>query len=632
MKKILLGSFLLAAGIANAQSYGEQMAATVMKTWKDSVTAEEKEKLKWNYDQGVILQGIEGLWYKTSNPRYFQYIQNCMDNMIDDAGNIRTYKQEDYNIDNILCGRALLTLYKVTEKPKYYKAALNLRKQLQTHPRTKAGGFWHKKRYPYQMWLDGLYMGEPFYTEWAATFNEDTAFNDIAKQFILMERFSRDAKTGLMYHGYDESREQKWADKTTGLSPNFWARAMGWYGIALVDVLEDFPDAHPKKDSLVQILNRFAAAVQKVQDSKTGLWWDILNYPNREKNYLEASASSMFVYALAKGARLGYLPASYATTAKKGYDGIIKNFIATENGMTVLKGTVSVSGLGGDPGKYRDGSYEYYMSEKVITNDPKGIGAFLQASNEIELLPTLGYGKGKTVLLDNYFNNEYKKDITGATIPFHYIWSEMDNNGFSLLKYLFNSYGVKTATLHEAPTAATLAQASIYLVVDPDSKKETANPNYIQQKDIDVLYKWVSNGGVLVLMANDSTNVEFKHFNQLTQKFGIRLSDSSRNMVKGNNYETGAVHIPANHSIFKTVSKVYLKEICLLGLTPPAKAAVTEDGDAIMATAKVGKGTVFLVSDPWLYNEYTDGRKIPAEYQNAGAARDLIQWLIKQSK
>jgi unsaturated rhamnogalacturonyl hydrolase len=552
-----------------------------------------------------------------------------MDFFVDNNGNIQTYKLEDYNIDNVLCGRVLLTLYGVTGKEKYFKAASALRKQLKQQPRLNDGGFWHKQRYPYQMWLDGLYMGEPFYAEWAAAFKEDTAFNDIAKQFILMEKHARDTKTGLMYHGYDESRKEAWANKTTGLSQNFWARAMGWYGMGLVDALEYFPENHPQRKELILILNRFATAIAKVQDAKSGLWWDVLNFPNRKGNYPEASASSMFVYALTKGVRLGYLPASYLPIAKKGYAGIIKNFITNDNGQTNLQGTVSVSGLGGSP--YRDGSYEYYISEKVIANDAKGVGAFILASNEIELLPTLSIGKGKTVLLDSYFNNEFKKDAAGIMQSFHYKWEEQDNGGFSFWGYLFNSYGVKTETLYTAPTADNLKKSDIYIIVDPDNEKETERPNFIQPKDIDAIYNWVKDGGVLVMMANDSANVELPHFNQLAQRFGIHWSDSSRNMVKNNQYETGAIYIPKNNPIFPSVNKIFLKEICLLNLQPPAKASVSQDRDAIVAVAKIGKGTVFAVGDPWLYNEYVDGRKLPAEYQNALAARDLIKWLIKQS-
>ena len=411
----------------------------------------------------------------------------------------------------------MLLLYNVTGKEKYGKAVQTLRKQLQDQPRTKEGGFWHKKVYPNQMWLDGLYMGEPFYAEYAATFHEDTSFNDIARQFMLMEKRSRDAKTGLLYHGYDESRQQKWADKATGVSPNFWARAMGWYGMGLVDVLEKFPANHPQKKELISILNRFTDAVVKVQDKKTGLWWDILNMPGKEKNYPEASASSMFVYALAKGVRLGYLPASYLSSAKKGYDGITKNFIKVEDGQTNLYGTVSVSGLGGNP--YRDGSYDYYMSEKVVMNDPKGVGAFLLAANEMEMLQTLDRGRGKTVLLDYYFNHETRMDA-GKAVRFHYIWEEDDNNGYSIFGNIFNRYGVQTKSLETAPTANNLKGADMYIIVDPDTTSENKTPNYVQPKDVDAIYNWVKEGGVLLLFANDSPNVEFSHFNRLAARFG----------------------------------------------------------------------------------------------------------------
>jgi unsaturated rhamnogalacturonyl hydrolase len=277
---------------------------------------------------------------------------------------------------------------------KYHKAATLLREQLQKQPRVPEGGFWHKNRYPNQMWLDGLYMGEPFYAEYAATFHEDTAFNDIAKQFILMEEKARDTKTGLLYHGWDQSKKERWANPETGLSPNFWGRAMGWYGMALVDVLDYFPEQHPKRAELLAILNRFAAAIVKYQDKNSGLWYQVLDKSTDNGNYPEASASCMFVYAMAKAVRQGYLKPSYLPAIQKGYNGIIEKFIETDaNGQVNLNGTVSVSGLGGKP--YRDGSYEYYLSEKVITNDAKGVGAFILASVEVERLTDLNNRKTK---------------------------------------------------------------------------------------------------------------------------------------------------------------------------------------------------------------------------------------------
>jgi unsaturated rhamnogalacturonyl hydrolase len=375
---LLLAIFSIAP--AQTRSLSEQAAATAMTVlWRDSAGYPSK----WTYDHGLVLKGIERVYAATNDKQYLDFIQRNIDHFVSDDGSIRTYKLDDYNIDNILPGRNLLFLYKTTGNEKYRKAATLLREQLKTHPRTSEGGFWHKKIYPTQMWLDGLYMGEPFYAEYAATFNEPAAFDDIAKQFILMERHASDNKTGLLYHGWDESKQQRWANRATGRSPNFWGRAMGWYAMALVDTLDYYPQKHPQRAELLAILNRVARAVAKYQDARSGLWYQVLDKGDAKGNYLESSAACMFVYALAKGARNGYLPASYMKTANDGYRGIQKEFIKYDaSGQFNLAGTVSVAGLGGNP--YRDGSYEYYLSEKVVTNDPKGIGAFLLAATEME--------------------------------------------------------------------------------------------------------------------------------------------------------------------------------------------------------------------------------------------------------
>ena len=607
------------------------MATTVMAVWKDSFALDGKPA-KWTYDMGVILKGFEGIWLNTGDAKYFNYIQQQMDFFVKDDGSIKTYKQDEFNIDNVNNGKLLLLLYRVTLKEKYLKAATLLREQLRHHPRTNEGGFWHKKIYPYQMWLDGLYMGSPFYTEYAMLSHDDTAFNDIANQFIFAEKHTRDPKTGLLYHAWDESKQMKWADPVTGHSPLVWARAMGWYATALVDVLENFPEDHPKRQALVDILNRLVNAVEKYQDKSTGLWYDILNYngPKKEKNYLEASASCQFVYAIAKGVRKGWIPATKITIAQKGYAGITKKFLNTDNRQLNLTGTVKVSGLGGNP--YRDGSFDYYMSEPVITNDPKGIGAFLLASNEMEMLPTLATGKGKTAVMDNYFNAETKKDAFGNTIIFHYKWWEKDNGGYSTMSHVLNKYGVKTTLLSEAPTAENLKHASIYFLIDPDWPKENKNPHYIEQKDIDALVDYVKNGGVLVMMANDSNNVEFTHYNELAHKFGIHWNENMKHDVIDNQYEQGGLPIAADNPIFKTAKKVFIKQICSQYVSKPAITVYRDsNNDALMSMSKLGKGIVFAVGDPWFYNEYLDGRKIPMEYENYKAANDFVKWLIKQA-
>jgi unsaturated rhamnogalacturonyl hydrolase len=612
------------------------LAATAEDIWKDSAAGGggDIKPARWTYEEGVLWLGLMQLWYSTGDARYVNYVRHQVDRLVDKEGNILTYRPDDYSLDNILCGRLLLSLYEVTLQEKYYKAAMRLRQQLKDQPRTAEGSFWHKKKYTQQVWLDGIYMALPFDAQYASMFHEDSVFDDITRQFAAIERHVRDSKTGLLYHGWDQSGKEKWAvstaDVTSGHSPNFWGRAMGWYGMALVDALDYFPAHVAGRDTLLAILQRYAAAIRNVQDPATGLWWDILDRPGQAGNYLEASASAMFVYTLARGVREGYLPVTYRSLAEKGYRGLVSQDIRTgADSVTSLQGTVSVSGLGGNP--YRDGSYAYYSGEKVVVNDPKGIGAFLLAAVATDELYTSFGTKSKTVLLDYYFNNERRKDITGASVRYHYTWEDMTNNGFSLLGHLFRQYGAHTDSLPVAPTADNLKNAGVYIIVDPDDEREVPAPHYPDAAAISSIADWVKAGGVLVLMSNDSANAEFTHFNVLAGTFGIQFNYDDYHKVTGNNYSMGAFSVTVQDGIFKTTKKIYIKELSTLQLNPPARAHYSDSGHVIMAIARVGKGTVFAVGDPWFYNEYTDGRKLPAEYENYNAARDWVQWLLLQA-
>ncbi len=340
----------------------------------------------WDYVTGTVLKAFEELWRKTGDQRYFNYIKTTVDRVVKSDGTISGYRLSDYNIDEINEGRMLLLLYKETGDEKYKKAAELLRKQLSGHPRTNEGGFWHKQRYPWQMWLDGLYMGQPFYAEYCKLFNEPENFNDVVNQFVFMEIHSRDTETGLLYHGWDESKQQTWADSVTGCSQSFWGRAIGWYAMALVDVLDYLPLDHSGRDSVIAILQRLSDAVIKVQDDSTGVWWQVVDQGGREGNYLESSVSCMLTYAIAKGIRLGYIDKTYRPLVEKAYQGILNEFI-TENtdGTINLDQTCITAGLGGE----RDGTYEYYVNKTYIrSNDGKGLGPFITASLEMEMMQT----------------------------------------------------------------------------------------------------------------------------------------------------------------------------------------------------------------------------------------------------
>ncbi|MGH1517602.1 glycoside hydrolase family 88/105 protein [Chryseobacterium sp. JK1] len=367
--------------------WSQRMLLSEMKRFPQAWMLDYNKTPKWSYPTAIVLEGAEKLYEKTGNKDYYNYITTFGDTMVKEDGTIASYDLSKYNIDMLNCGNVLLYLYQKEKKEKYLKALQTLRSQIDGQPRTSEGGFWHKKIYPNQMWLDGLYMGEPFYAHYTQYFTKgeaaDKAFNDIINQFELIQKHLLDPKTGLLYHAWDESREQQWANKETGLSPNFWSRAMGWYGMAMVDVLDYLPKNHPGRAKLLSYLKSYCDAIIKVQDNKTGLWYQVLDKGAEKGNYLEATGSSMFVYTMIKSVNKGYLPKSYKAYAKKGYDGIIKNLITVdENGVVSLNKCCAVAGLGGNP--YRSGSYEYYVNEEVRSNDPKGTGPFILASLEFE--------------------------------------------------------------------------------------------------------------------------------------------------------------------------------------------------------------------------------------------------------
>lgn len=338
---------------------------------------------KWSYDYGVILRGFECLWKRTGDERYLAYIQENMDHFIKEDGSILGYRLEEFNIDHINNGKLLFLLHKETGDEKYRKAADLLREQLSRHPRTSEGVFWHKQIYPHQIWLDGLYMGTPFYAQYLLTWNGGEGIEDIIRQFRVSYGRLLNRETGLLHHAWDEKKQQPWAHEGTGLSANIWGRSVGWYVMALADTLEILPEDTAGRDDLATMLESILTKVKSLRD-ETGVWYQVLDQGGRKGNYLEASCSSMFVYAMAKGIRLGVLDreeweADVAASRK----GLISEFVLlTNEGLVNLNKNCQVAGLGG--ADQRDGSYAYYISEPIICNDQKGLGAFLQALCECE--------------------------------------------------------------------------------------------------------------------------------------------------------------------------------------------------------------------------------------------------------
>lgn len=376
------------------------MDATVIETYIDDLmtksTAEipvwniEKaragKKSGWDYIDGCMIMALLEFYDTSRDKKYLDFADYYEDYRIKDDGTIMGYDMATYNMDEINGGKNLFTLYRLTGKQKYRNALEKLYEQLKQQPRTKEGNFWHKKIYPNQVWLDGLYMGLPFYMEYEVQFNNSQNIGDIYKQFFNVYDIMRDKETGLYYHGYDSSKQAFWADKTTGLSKNFWLRSLGWYSMAMLDTLTKAPD----KDSdnwkrLKQNFSQLMAAMIKFQD-KSGMWYQVPNKGGVGENYLETSGSSILAYSMMKGVRLGILDESYRLLGKKAFEGICDKYLRTDDGKLSLGGICLVGGLGPENNRKRDGSFDYYMSEPIVKDDAKGVGPFILAYNEYKLL------------------------------------------------------------------------------------------------------------------------------------------------------------------------------------------------------------------------------------------------------
>lgn len=356
------------------------MADAVMQRYDTLAYYNGRSSAGWSYDIALLGTAIDKLG--DVDPKYSDYMKVFMDMLVESNGEIPRYSMESYNIDLIRPATNILTLYKRTGEKKYKDALPQFIRQLENHPKTKAGGYWHKKRYPWQMWLDGIYMGSPFLSQYAKEYNQPEWFDVVAHQITLVHEKTLDPKTNLLYHAWDESHEQKWSNPETGQSPHFWSRAMGWYVMAIVDVLDYFPKDHPKREEIITILNQTCDALLKVQDKESGVWYQVLDMGGKAGNYLEGSGTAMYTYAFAKGARMGYLDKKYLGIANTAFDNMIKTFIIEdEDGLTSMVNICAACGLGGNP--YRDGSYEYYINERIAKNDSKGVAPFILAAVEL---------------------------------------------------------------------------------------------------------------------------------------------------------------------------------------------------------------------------------------------------------
>ncbi|MFT3739491.1 MAG: glycoside hydrolase family 88 protein [Breznakibacter sp.] len=367
--------------MASAQKTGILFADSEMRRFPEAWQLDHGKRLYFGYAQGLGCQAMLEVWKKTHDHKYLDYVVQWADTIINDEGEIHLYKVETYNIDYINPGKILFDVYEQTGDRKYKLAMDRLAAQMKMHPRTLEGAFWHKLIYQHQIWLDGLYMGAPFLARYAVAFDQPGLMDDVVNQFLVCAKHTYDAKTGLYYHAWDESKTQRWADKQTGQSPNFWGRSIGWWFMALVDVLDFVPLDHPQRGELIGMISGLAETLPRYQD-KTGLWYQVVDKGNTGGNYLEASVSSMFMYSYAKAVNKGYIDKKYRKVAEKAYNGLMDTLIVKNgDGTLTLTKCCAVAGLGGNP--YRDGSFGYYVGEKIRDNDSKATGPFIMGCLEL---------------------------------------------------------------------------------------------------------------------------------------------------------------------------------------------------------------------------------------------------------
>lgn len=343
------------------------------------------KKPGWNYIDGCMMTSLLELYKTTNDSKYLNFVKAFVDYYVHENGTILGYEREKYSTDDVSETRVLFDLYEYTNEEKYLKAINLVYEQIKTHPRTKEGNFWHKKIYPNQVWLDGLYMMQPFYTRYETKFNKMQNYNDIISQYKNVYDIMRNKETGLYYHGYDSSKTMFWADKETGLSKNYWLRSIGWFTVSLIDVYEYMNEQmYDEYHTIKEIFKDIVDSILKYQDKESKMFYQVPNYPKREGNYLETSGSSMIAYAILKGVRLKALPERYLNIGLDIFNGICNKYLTVKNGDLNLGGICLVAGLGPENNLRRDGTYEYYMSEPVVENDAKGVGPFVMAYTEVK--------------------------------------------------------------------------------------------------------------------------------------------------------------------------------------------------------------------------------------------------------
>lgn len=528
--------------------------------------------VQWDREEGLRVEAMQNAWYNTANEEYFRYVKNEIDASLSQATNTAdSDTSRDTSADDLL-GRGLLLVYRVTLDARYFHAAEAMRQRLA--PLCLASSEAELGTPQPEHAVSPQCTAESFLTEYAAVFHTPEDFPAIAHALAGEQQAS-------VREGHTPSQREDLSEDAK-------------VAVSLVETLPNFPLHDPGRDPLIAQLRHFAIAAEQNQNPATGVLYESQVQNTAERIRLSDSTASLIVFTLMKGVRLGYLPAHYAHCAEAAWH------------------SIQASGA--------------RMDENIE-------GELLLAANEMALAPHNTAAAGSSVLLDAWYNSQQRKNAAGMTEYYHYKWSDLSDSGFSLFGHMWRSVGATTDTLYEAPTPDALRSASFYLIVSPDIPQKNPNPHYMTNEDAAVIENWVRQGGVLILMENDPPNSDLAHLNLLADRFGIHFDDVLLHHTVGDEIDNGRIPIAADGPVFRRPHTIYLKDTCAISVHDKATALLSDRGAIVMAAAHLGKGTVFAMVDPWLYNEYTDGRKNPliySQFDNFAAGEELVQWLLQQ--
>jgi unsaturated rhamnogalacturonyl hydrolase len=584
---ILMALCSLALG-AQPNSRSQQAADVAIERWppQDASRFLLDPRAQSGFD--LLLTAMTEEWLGTANATYFRYAQSSVDSVLSQDGTIEDHSADSAGASNFGPGRELLLLYRVTRQPKYFKAASLLRQQLISQFHNGDGGASLNVHGPPELDAEDLDRIEPFLAEYASVFKQPDDFPAIAREFALYHRVAHDAKTGLLRaHAIQEGTA---VSQKSATSAEEELSNTAWFLMALVDALPYIEPNDPARAQLLALLHSTAEAAMRALKEQP----EVANKAQGVGLKGDPESSSprwMISYALLKAVRRNDLPQSNAAEARRIYEAAASN---------------------------------------PAQSTPAATGAFVLASREMEIAPLARQGLGSKAVVDAWFNSQQRKDALGQAEYFHYKWDDYSDSGFSLFGHLWNDYGFETDNLYEAPTRTNLAGARFYIIVSPDNTAKNPTPHYVSEQDAEQVAAWVKQGGMLLMMENDPANADIEHLDLLADKFGIHFNSVLSHHVDGDTFPMGRIDVTQKSDLFEQPRVLFMKDTCTISLSRGAKPLLIDKGDVMMATARYGKGTVFAVVDPWLYNEYTDGRKLPPDYENFAGARDLLQWLLRQ--